>query len=414
MKNIFTLAFLLFCLKLSAAIPYPDSLKHVKKKPAATASHHTAKTKVVQIHTDTVKALNTAAKPGNENMIAALPSKDSTKQAIVIMKKDSTLSVEMVDMSSNRKQKDASTKKDWYYTLPSITYVPASHVAAKEEAPEPVDNNPSITSLIQLDSLRQVVIEEQVRQANLRKLILKNEQVKLAAVLRINNLDSLKLQLKITKSDTVKALLYTRIALKYMEYDTISNADKQLRYQNSAINYTLLAIHEYSTYNDSVGLRDCYTDLSKIYYSQKKYTEAKWFILQSNTLSRARNDTPNVISSLLSLATIKSDIKDYTLAMGDLNEALQLSINNRTPKTELEVLKSYALLYSTLQDYPKEEMVLKKRDSLVDSLHKAEQAALAKAAALKKKQDSLLKKKQYLASLKKSSKSASQPKVASL
>ena len=413
MKNIFTLAFLLFCLKLSAAVPYPDSLKHARRVHRAAVTHDSSKTKIAQIHTDTAKAPGNIPKPEPENMLAAAPLKDSSaKQAVVIVKKDSTLSVEMVDVSSNTKQKDAAAKKDWFYILPSVSYV--AKPTGVEEAPEPLDNNPSITSLIQLDSLRQVTIAEQIRQENLRKLILKNEQIKLAEVLKINNLDSLKLQLKITKSDTVKALLYTRIAQKYMDYDTLGNADKRLRYQNSAINYTLLAIHEYSTYSDSVGLRDSYTDLSKIYYSQKKYTEAKWFILQSNTLSRARNDTPNIISSLLTLATIKSDIKDYTLAMGDLNEALQMSINNHTPKTELDVLKSYALLYSTLQDYPKEEMVLKKRDSLLDSMHKAEEAQLAKAAALKKKQDTLNKKKQYLASLKKPSKGSAQQKVATL
>ena len=412
MKNVFTLAFLLFCLKLSAAVPLPDSLKHAKtKSPEVTASHipDSSKNKIAQNNADTPKAFNSA-----QNMLAAMPQKDTIKQAVVVLKKDSTLAVEMVDVSSNARPKDAVVKKDWYYTLPALNYTTKSGLTTTEEAPEPPDNNPSITSLIQLDSLRQAQVEDLIRQQNLRNLILKNEQVQLAEVLKINNLDSLKLQLKITKSDTVKALLYTRIAMKYMEYDTLSDANKQLRYQNSAINYTLLAIHEYSTYNDSVGLRDSYTNLSKVYYSQKKYTEAKWFILQSNTLSRARNDTPNIISSLLTLATIKSDIKDYSLAMGDLNEALQLAINNHTPKTEVEVLKSYALLYSTLQDYPKEEMVLKKRDSLIASIQKDEEAALAKAAALKKKQDALNKKKQYLASLKKPSKNSSQVKVASL
>lgn len=395
MKNVFTLAFLLFCLKLSATVIGPDSLKHARATSPPEAPADSSKNKITQ------------------NMPATMPPKDTIKQAIVVLKKDSTLAVEMVDVSSTAKPKDGAVKKDWYYTLPAVSYSGSAALKANE-APEVVDNNPPVTSLIQLDSLRQVQVEELIKQQNLRKLILKNEQIKLAAVLKINNLDSLKQQLKITKSDTVKALLYTRIALKYMDYDTLADANKQLRYQNSAISYTLLAIHEYSTYNDSVGLRDSYTNLSKVYYSQKKYTEAKWFILQSNTMSRARNDTPHIISSLLTLATIKSDIKDYTLAMGDLNEALQLSINNRTPKTEVDVLKSYALLYSTLQDYPKEEAVLKKRDSLIDSIHKAEVAQLAKAAALKKKQDTLAKKKQYLAGLKKSSKGSSTQKVASL
>jgi hypothetical protein len=413
MKNVFTLAFLLFCLKLSAAAAYPaDSVKYAKSIHHASAKPNGSKTKIVQKPIDTAKTASNSQQQFSGNILAAAVPDSSNKQAVVVLKKDSTLAVEMVDVPANTKPKDLTPKKDWVYTLPSVNY--ASKPGIEAEAPEPVDNNPAVTSLIQLDSLRQEAIAEQVRQENLRRLILKNEQIKLAEVLKINNLDSLKQQLKTTQSDTVKALLYTRIALKYMEYDTISDAKKQLRYQNSAISYTLLAIHEYSNYNDSVGLRNSYTDLSKVYYSQRKYTEAKWFILQSNTLSRARNDTPNVISSLLALATIKSDIKDYTLAMGDLNEAMRLSIDTHTPKTELEVLKSYALLYSNMQDYPKEEAVLKKRDSLLDSINKAEQAQLAQAAALKKKQDTLAKKKLYLASLKKPSKNASAQKVASL
>jgi len=420
MKKVFTIFFLLTCLGVSAAVPFADSLKHAVKHIKHAARLHVAarktdspKTKTVR-HPDTTKTFAIAPRQKGGNMLAALPPADSAKQAVVVIKKDSTLSVVMVDVGANPIQKDATQRKDWYYTVPAVSYVPTPATGVKEEAPEPVDNNPPVTSLIQLDSLRQLTIEEQVRQANLRKLILRNEQVKLARVLQINDLDSLKLELKTVTIDTIRALLYSRIAQKYMDYDTLSDANKRSRYQNAALNYTLLAIHQYSLYDDSVGLRDSYANLSKVYYAQRKYTEAKWFILQANTLSRARNDTPNVISSLLTLAAIKSEIQDYNLAMGDLNEAMQLSENSHMPKTELEILKSYALLYSNMQDYPKEEMVLKKRNALQDSINKAEQAQLARAAALKKKQDALNKKKQYLASLKKPSKTSSPAKVASL
>jgi tetratricopeptide (TPR) repeat protein len=258
------------------------------------------------------------------------------------------------------------------------------------------------------------VIAEQNRQAELRRVILRNEQIKLAGVLKINNLDSLKQQLKVSASDTVKALIYTRIALKYLDYDTISNNQKRLYYQNQAINYTLQAIRQYSIYNDSTALRISFDHLAKVYASQQKYSQAKWFILQSNTLSRAKNDTPNIISSLLTLATIKSDINDNDLAMRDLDEALQLSITTRSPKTETEILKNYALLYSKLQNYPKEAMVLKKRDSLLDSIRKSDEAQLAKAA-LRAKTDSLQnKKKVFSSNIRKLYKNSSSRKIASL
>jgi hypothetical protein len=396
MKKVFTTLFLFICLKLSVAapLPYPVnygiggfkiSITHVDTDSTKIKSPKDTLKTAVNKKPDTIAVLLAAARPADDVGHTYAVSKSNT-----------------------------SNSDNWFYNMPSVTFVKALPPPVAVAPPEPPDLNPPVTSLIQLDSLRHVAILEEIKQENLRKLILKNEQIKLARVLQINDLDSLKLQLKTTTVDTIRALLYTRIAAKYMDYDTLGDATLKSHHQNAAINYTILAIHEYSQYNDSVGLRDAYANLSKVYYSERKYTEAKWFILQSNSLSRAKNDTPNVISSLLSLAAIKSEIKDYTLAMGDLNEALQLSINKRAPKTEIEVLKSFSLLYSNMQDYPKEEMVLKKRDSIVDSLRRADEAQLAKAAALKKKQDALAKKKQYLATLKKPSKGSSQPKVATL
>ncbi|CAF1546581.1 unnamed protein product, partial [Didymodactylos carnosus] len=99
----------------------------------------------------------------------------------------------------------------------------------------------------------------------------------------------------------------------------------------------MLALHVYSGMNDSLGQRTCYNNLSKIYRSQHNYSQAKWFILQSNTISRLKHDVPNIIASLIELSAIKSDIKDYTLAMGDLNEALKIAVKNKDPRNESAV-----------------------------------------------------------------------------
>ncbi len=53
--------------------------------------------------------------------------------------------------------------------------------------------------------------------------------------------------------------------------------------------------------------------------------------------------------SLIKLAAIKMDIKDYSLAMGDLNEALKLSVDNHDPRTESKVQLNYALLYNRMK-----------------------------------------------------------------
>ena len=84
------------------------------------------------------------------------------------------------------------------------------------------------------------------------------------------------------------------------------------------------------------------------------------------------------------------------------------------------MLKNYAMLYSRMKNYPKEEAMLKKRDSLEQSIHKAEEAKLTAALAAKdlmekKRADSLqVKKKVFSSNTRKLSKNVSGKKVATL
>jgi tetratricopeptide (TPR) repeat protein len=191
-----------------------------------------------------------------------------------------------------------------------------------------------------------------------------------------NNIDSLKFHLQLIANDSLKSGIYSQIAAQYLKYDTIPNRSVKKMYQNNALNYTYLALHVYSKYNDTVGLRNCFNNLAKVYRSQKKYSQAKWFILQSNTLSRVKKDVPNITASLIELAAIKMDIKDYSLAMTDLNEALKLSTTSRDPRAESRVQEKYALLYSHLKNYTKEAIAMKRHDFIEDSIKKGEEALL--------------------------------------
>jgi tetratricopeptide (TPR) repeat protein len=228
----------------------------------------------------------------------------------------------------------------------------------------------------------------------------------------VNMMDTLKQKLELTSNDSLKAGIYTQIAAQYLKYDTISDKKTRLRYQNQALNYTMLALHGYSKYNDSVGLRTCFDNLTKVYHSQKKYSQAKWFILQSNSLSRTMNDVPNIITSLNTLAGIKMDIKDYSLAMRDLKEALQLSSSKHYAMAEASIQESFAVLYSHLNEYGKEAIATRRHDQILDSLRKVEEAKLvAKVNA----QDSVQRKKKLnLISYGKAYKTNSLKRIASL
>jgi tetratricopeptide (TPR) repeat protein len=228
----------------------------------------------------------------------------------------------------------------------------------------------------------------------------KTDSLKQRIDISLNNIDSLKKQLRLTTIDSLKGPIYSRIASQYLNYDTITNKKTKLEYQEAALSNTYLALHFYSRYNDTVGLRLCFDNLAKVYHAQKKYAQAKWFILQSNTLSRTINDNQNIIISLLELASIKSDIKDYSLAMRDLNEALTLSSKKHYPQLESQVQVSYAMLYSDMKNLAKAAVAMKRHVAIDDSIKKAEEAVLL---AKQRAEDSLeaAKKKAYLISSKK-------------
>ncbi len=137
-----------------------------------------------------------------------------------------------------------------------------------------------------------------------------------------DKLDSLRSQLKLITNDSLKAPLYADLAQIYMGFDTVSNPVKKMVYQNEAIVNSFQALHLYSKYTDTLGMRTCFNNLATVYYKQKQYSPAKWYALQSINLSRCKKDAPQIASALLTLAAIKTEVKDYKLARKDVKEAL--------------------------------------------------------------------------------------------
>lgn len=214
---------------------------------------------------------------------------------------------------------------------------------------------------------------------------------------KLNSIDSLKSELGNTDDDSLKASLYSKIAAQYLKDDSAGIRSERHVYQNEAIANTLSAIHYYSKYSDSTGLRNSFDVLARVYHAQHKYIQAKWFIIQSNSISRAINDNPNIISSLLELAAIKTDIKDFKLAVRDLGEALTISSRNHMPKLEAEVQLRYAMFYNVTRNPEKASAAMKRYDAITDSIRKDNEA---RALAKLKTTDSLqqVKKKVYISS----------------
>jgi len=227
------------------------------------------------------------------------------------------------------------------------------------------------------------------------------------------DISALKEQISLVTNDTLRANLYQQIANYYLKYDSITVKRIKQIYQEAAIEYTIKALHAYSSYNDTPGLRTSFNNLVKVYKDQKKYSQAKWFILQSNTMSRQQKDAANIISTLVELANIKMAIKDYSLAARDLNEAKTLSVQNHFPKQESAVQQSYVVLYTKLNKPQAAAAALKRHDFIEDSITKA---ADAQRLAALKSQDSTqqAKKKLYTSVSKKGLRASSDKKTVSL
>lgn len=233
----------------------------------------------------------------------------------------------------------------------------------------------------------------------MKKLVLLSAYIVLFSLAtKADNLDSLKQQLQVTTDDIAKAGIYTRIANCYLVgIKPTSNSYTKRISQENAINYTMLAMKAYYKYSDTTGMIGSYSNLSKAYRLQKKYAQAKWFILQANTLARRQKAAPAVVNTLIDLASIKIDIKDYNLAKKDLKEAHRVAMKNNFTAQDSVVKLAYTRLYTFIQVPPSENVFQGLDESIKkeELAYEAKQKKLAALAALKmaKKKPSIAKKK---------------------
>jgi hypothetical protein len=172
------------------------------------------------------------------------------------------------------------------------------------------------------------------------------------------------------KEQTSKGDSLTKIAL------AVAKPGANKAQLNQALTQLNNALHIYSKYRYLDGVRQSFDNLAFVYRLQKKHSQEKWYILQSNTLSRQRLDTPNIISSLIRLATVKQDIKDYELAGQDLAEAASLAQKTANTNTRILALQSLAHVYEKENDLKSAANILNLISRVQDSI---KEKAIAKS-----------------------------------
>jgi tetratricopeptide (TPR) repeat protein len=137
------------------------------------------------------------------------------------------------------------------------------------------------------------------------------------------------------------------LAETYMDHAEILTSQRNFTEAETLVLRKALPLYYYGL-KDKSGTIRCYDQLADTYHQQKKFTQAKWFYIQSNMLARKINNPLEIVNSLINLAHVKMSIGDYQLALMDYKEAEQLSVKNRYTNKLIELKSDLADVYSKL------------------------------------------------------------------
>ncbi|MBM3401693.1 MAG: tetratricopeptide repeat protein [Bacteroidetes bacterium] len=137
------------------------------------------------------------------------------------------------------------------------------------------------------------------------------------------------------------------IADSYMDHAEILTSQKKFAEAETMVLRKALPLYYYGL-KDKNGTIRCYNQLADTYHQQKKFTQAKWFYIQSNMLARKINSPFEIVNSLINLANVKMSIGDYELALSDFKEAEQLSVKNSFTLKLIEIKSDLALVHRKL------------------------------------------------------------------
>ena len=133
----------------------------------------------------------------------------------------------------------------------------------------------------------------------------------------------------------------------YLNLAGIWTAQKKYKDAEAIILRKALPLFAYKIH-DKIGSMRCYDQLAEIFQLQKRFSEAKWFYIQSNMVARKINNSPGIVNSLVSLAHVKMSIGDHQLALTDFREAEQLSISNKYQFKLVEIKGDLSKVYTVM------------------------------------------------------------------
>lgn len=149
--------------------------------------------------------------------------------------------------------------------------------------------------------------------------------------------------------------LYTALRKSAFVADAyLELAENQLllhRYDEAEYNIIKKALPGFTRLGNKAGRMKCFQSLSVLYYSQKRYSEAKWFCIQTHALAEKLNDKQALIGSLIHMAEVKNALEDHQDALRDYKKAELLAIQNKYPVKLIEIKGDMGETYNKLGNY---------------------------------------------------------------
>jgi len=139
------------------------------------------------------------------------------------------------------------------------------------------------------------------------------------------------------KNNSIKRLPFAKVrTVKIGKYHIPDEYDYELDAQEAAVMKTAqhnmrFRIYDIASYN--------FSQLAEMFMKQNRFSEAKWYLLQSNKISREQNDDGHTIANLMDLAMVKANLGDLQQAQQDLDEAKQIATTRGFQSTIADIEK---------------------------------------------------------------------------
>ena len=122
---------------------------------------------------------------------------------------------------------------------------------------------------------------------------------------------------------------------------------------------------------NKAGRLKSFQSLAKIYYAQQKFSEAKWFFIQAQTLAAKLEDKEALISAHIQLAAVKNALGEHEMALEDYRKAESLAMENHYQVKLIEIKADMGETYNLLGNYLAAGNALDEYSRLRESLLKS-------------------------------------------